>query len=282
MDKLTITVNDDGTIKTTDYAQSGYNRYGLAYLHVHSGGLALLLPDASAAEWLREIRTGKQVVIEPPARSGYRKHIDLVFIDGTDSPFSLCLDKTAQVSAALRNRDTVMRVYDAAGSLKAELPCTVKLPMGDTYIAHVTTNTGHRHQSHRADVADNAMETVSGWLLDMLDGKTRAIFGDQYACRIIRQAGKSILFAISRVSKQMKHTDIVHFAVCRHSRDKALAWREVDGIGEAPQVPFCAVRLLDSVKMDDVPHLPLLADFERVLSWAWLEYQDNRPKNYHG
>lgn len=275
MDLLSIALDDKGIIAQTNYAESGYNTRGLAYLHVHASGLSLLLPDARAAAWLPEMATGRRVLIEPPARAGYSNHVDIVFDDGTDTPFSLCVDKGAQVSAVLRNRDTVLRVYDASGSLKTELPCTVKLPDGGTYINHISTNTDHRRRSPRSEVSDAALQTVSAWLSDMLDGQTRAIWQDRYACRIVRRSGKSVLFAVSRVDGEMQHTDIVHFAVCRHSRDKAKAWAEVGGRGNLPQVPFCAVRLLDSITMADAPHLAMIADFERVMAWAWLERQQS-------
>lgn len=70
----------------------------------------LLLPTVHAAAWLPEIQTGTRAIIEPPVRQGYPNHIDIVFDDGTDSPFSLCLDRTQQldtakpVGAALPNR----------------------------------------------------------------------------------------------------------------------------------------------------------------------------------
>lgn len=281
MDRLTIAVNADGSLKETDYAQSPYNKRGLAYLHVHNNGLVLLLPEISADGWLREIHTSRKVVIAPPARSGYRKHIDLVFIDGTDSPFSLCLDRTVQVSAPLRNRETILRVYNASGQLQTQMACAITLPMGDTYIAHVTTNTGHSRQAHRSEVADNVLGVMANWLTDMAAGTTRAIYQDKYACRLERESNKSALFIISRVDDTLSHTDIVKFSVCIHTRDKRRAWTEVNGVGNPPPVPFCAVNLLEqNLTTEDMIYLPLLADFEKSMAWAWKEYQDERPKTH--
>mgnify|MGYP000962210765 CR=1 FL=1 len=113
---LTIHNRPDGTIADTDYWQSEYNARGLAYLSGHRLGLRLLLPTAHADEWLPKIQTGKRAVIEPPAQQGYTNHIDIVFDDGTDSPFSLCLDRTKQLDTALRSGSTRLLVY--AGSLK--------------------------------------------------------------------------------------------------------------------------------------------------------------------
>lgn len=272
---LTIHNRPDGTIADTDYWQSEYNARGLAYLSGHRLGLRLLLPTAHAAEWLPEIQTSKCAVIEPPARQGYPNHIDIVFDDGTDSPFSLCLDRTQQLGTALRSGSTRLLVY--AGSLQnpLELPCTITLPDApkQNYLTHATAGTGHSRRSYRSEVADDVVAAVKSWLPDLMAGRPRGVLHDRYAVRCEWSNGKSIGFVVGRLNEQMQPADIVRIAVCRHSKRAAPAWRFVDGKGAPPRVPFVAADLLtDNIEAADLMALPVIEDFERCLAWAWLEY----------
>ena len=272
---LTINNRPDGTIADTNYWQSEYNERGLAYLSGHRLGLRLLLPTAHAAEWLPEIQTGKRAVIEPPVRQGYTNHIDIVFDDGTDSPFSLCIDRTQQLDTALRSGSTRLLVY--AGSLQDpfELPCTINLPDApkQNYLTHATAGTGHSRRSYRSEVADDVVAAVKSWLPDLLAGQPRGVLDDRYAVRQEWGNGKSVGFVVSRLDAQMQPTDIVRIAVCRHSKRAAPSWQYVGGKGAPPRVPFVAADLLtDSIEAADLMALPVIADFERCLAWAWLEY----------
>ena len=274
---LTINNRPDGTIADTNYWQSEYNARGLAYLSGHRLGLRLLLPTAHAAEWLPEIQTGKRAVIEPPVRQGYPNHIDIVFDDGTDSPFSLCLDRTKQLDTALRSGSTRLLVY--AGSLQnpLELPCTITLPDApkQNYLTHATASTGHSRRSYRSEVADDVVDTLKSWLPDLLAGQQRGVLGDRYAVRCAWNNSKSIGFVVGRLDDQMRPVDIARIAVCRHSKRAAPSWQFVGGKGAAPRVPFVAADLLtDNIEAADLMTLPVIADFERCLAWAWLEYID--------
>ena len=274
---LTIHNRPDGTIADTNYWQSEYNARGLAYLSGHRLGLRLLLPTAHAAEWLPKIQTGKRAVIEPPARQGYTNHIDIVFDDGTDSPFSLCLDRTQQLDTALRSGSTRLLVY--AGSLQnpLELPCTITLPDApkQNYLTHATAGTGHSRRSYRSEVADDVVAAVKSWLPDLMAGQQRGVLDDRYAARQEWGNGKSIGFVVSRLDAQMRPVEIVKIAVCRHSKRAAPSWQFVGGKGAPPRVPFVASGLLyDNVEASDLMALPVIADFERCLAWAWLEYID--------
>lgn len=276
---LTIHNRPDGTIADTDYWQSEYNERGLAYLSGHSLGLRLLLPTSHADEWLPEIQTGKRTVIEPPVRQGYTNHIDIVFDDGTGSPFSLCIDRTKQLDTALRSGNTRLLVY--AGSLQDpfELPCTINLPDApkQNYLTHATASTGHSRRSYRSEVDDDVVETVKGWLPVLMSGQPHGILGDSYAVRQEWGNGKSVGFVVSRLDAQMQPTDIVRIAVCRHSKRAAPSWRCVDGKGIPPRVPFVAAEVItEHLIGDDLIALPIIADFERCIAWAWLEYMDTR------
>lgn len=274
---LIINNHLDGTITDTNYWQSEYNARGLAYLSGHRLGLRLLLPTAHAAEWLPEIQTGKRAVIEPPVRQGYTNHIDIVFDDGTDSPFSLCIDHNQQLDTALRSGNARLLVY--AGSLQnpLELPCTIALPDApkQNYLTHATASTGHSRRSYRSEVADDVVEAVKSWLSDLMAGRPRGVLGDRYAVRQEWSNGKSIGFVVSRLDAQMRPVDIVKIAVCRHSKRAAPSWQFVGGKGAPPRVPFVASDLLtDNIEAADLMALPVIADFERCLAWAWLEYID--------
>nr|DAR31443.1 MAG TPA: hypothetical protein [Caudoviricetes sp.] len=277
---LTINNRPDGTIADTDYWQSEYNARGLAYLSGHHHGLRLLLPTAHATEWLAEIKTGKRAAIEPPVRQGYTNHIDIVFDDGTSAPFSLCIDRTQQLDTALRSGNTRLLVY--AGSLQApfELPCTINLPDApkQNYLTHATAGTGHSRRSYRSEVDDDVVEVVKSWLPDLMAGRPRGVLGDRYAVRQEWSNSKSIGFIVGRLDDLMRPVDIVRIAVCRHSKRAAPSWQFVGGKGAPPRVPFVAADLLtDNIEADDLMVLPVIADFERCLAWAWLEYTDDAP-----
>ena len=73
----------------------------------------------------------------------------------------------------------------------------------------------------------------------------------------------------------MRPVDIARIAVCRHSKRAAPSWQFVGGKGAPPRVPFVAAGLMaDSIEAADLMALPVIADFERCLAWAWLEYID--------
>lgn len=279
---LTIHNRPDGTIASTDYWQSEYNKRGLAYLSGHSRGLRLLLPTAHAAAWLPEIQTGTRAIIEPPARQGYPNHIDIVFDDGTDSPFSLCLDRTQQLDTALRSGNTRLLVYADRLQSPLELPCQIALPDApkQNYLTHATASTGHSRRSYRSEVADDVVEIVKGWLPDLLDGQPRGVLHDRYAVRREWSNGKSIGFIVSRLNEQMQPADIVRIAVCRHSKRAAPSWQFAGGKGTPPRVPFVAAGIIAGQLIgDDLMALPAIADFERCLAWAWLEYIGARGDN---
>ena len=271
---LTIHNRPDGMIAETNYWHSGYNERGLAYLSGHRLGLRLLIPTVRVAEWLPEIQTGKRVSIEPPAQRGYDNHIDIVFDDGTDSPFSLCLDRTQQLDVSLRSGNTRLWVY--AGSLHGplEMPCQIALPDApkQNHLTHATINTGHSRRSYRSEVADSVVDTLKSWLPDLLTGQLRCIFDDKYAARCDWYNGKAIGLVVCRLDAEMRQTDLVRFSVCRHSKRAAPAWKYAGGEGIPPRVPFVAAGLLqDNIEAEDWSVLPLIGDFERCIAWAWLE-----------
>ncbi|OAM44387.1 hypothetical protein A7Q00_01985 [Eikenella halliae] len=109
----------------------------------------------------------------------------------------------------------------------------------------------------------------------MLAGQQRGVLDDRYAVRREWSNSKSIGFVVSRLDEQMQPADIIRIAVCRHSKRAAPAWQFVDGKGHPPRVPFVAAGILaDNLEATDLMALPIIADFERCLAWAWLEHID--------
>lgn len=274
---LMIGNNTDGTIAETNYWQSEFNARGLAYMSRHNLGLRLLLPSAVAAAWLAEIKTGKRAVIEPPARAGYPNHIDIVFDDETGNPFSLCIDKTAQLDGHLRSGHTRLLVYAGGLSSPWELPCEIKLPDApkQTFLTHATANTGNSRRSYRNEVDDTVVEMLKTWLPDLYEGRLRGVIDDYYAVRCDWHNSKSAGFTVSRLDSRMEAIEIVKFSVCRHSKRAQPAWAFVEGQGNPPPVPFVAATFFpQNLTMDDLATLSAIADFERCLAWAWMEHDN--------
>ena len=62
-------------------------------------------------------------------------------------------------------------------------------------------------------------------------------------------------------------------------RRKKVAWAWVGGVGDAPEVPFCAAQLLtDNVIPEDFSYIPVFADFERCIAWTWLEMMQDKKE----
>lgn len=270
---LTIHNNPDGTIADTDYWQSEYNTRNLAYLSGHTLSLRLLLPTVAGAAWLPDIKTGKRVLIESPVRPGYLNHIDIVFDDDTDNPFSLCIDCDQQIDQVLRSGQTRLMVY-LDGLLILNLPCQICLSNepAQTYLAHVTTTTGHNRRSYRDEVRDDIVAMVKEWLQELYAGASRGLVDDKYAVRCEWHNSMAAAFIVSRLNDQMEAVDIVKIAVCNNGRNAPAAWKFAEGTGTPLLAPFVAAGILtDQITPDDLPYIGVIADFERCLGWAWLE-----------
>lgn len=82
--------NDGPAIAGTNYWQTEHANVGLCYLTANAGVWRLLVPEA-AEGLLDEMRTGKHATIEPSIQAP--GCWDVVFEDGTDSPFSIAVDR---------------------------------------------------------------------------------------------------------------------------------------------------------------------------------------------
>ncbi len=87
-----ISIRNNGQeLVYTDYWLAEHAKAGFCYLSANAGALRLLVPEA-AEGFLDEMRTGNAVTIENSI-SNPNKCVDLVFEDGSTTPFSLSLDR---------------------------------------------------------------------------------------------------------------------------------------------------------------------------------------------
>lgn len=149
--------------------------------------------------------------------------------------------------------------------------------MTEKYIWHVTTSTFHTRKSLRSEITEDIATLLKPWLENMLNGELQEIVKGRYFCRIGQYNGKMIEFIISRLTIDFQQTNVIRFVVCNHSRKKKFAWDLVDGKGEVPEAPFCAAQLLmENFIPEDLAYLPVFADFERCIAWAWLDLRNEK------
>jgi hypothetical protein len=88
-----ISITNDGqAITSTNYWHTAHALKGLLYLSWNAGAARLLVPPAAAA-MVPEMRTGREVIISrgPWAEQPQREAFELLFEDGTDTPFAVHL-----------------------------------------------------------------------------------------------------------------------------------------------------------------------------------------------
>lgn len=95
---LVITNNEQELIGT-NYFATEMAKLGLAYLSINARAIRLLVPDALLESTLPEMLTGKYVIL---SRSRADDHIELLFEDDTETPYSLCLSPSQCFSLPAR------------------------------------------------------------------------------------------------------------------------------------------------------------------------------------
>ena len=115
--------NDGAAIASTDYWQTDHAAQGLCYLSGNAGHWRLLVPDM-AETMLIDMRTGRSVTIEPSLHAPGQCW-DVVFEDGTDSPFSVAVDKR-QVDRTMQPGKARLTVWTRLVGKVLDLPCTVR------------------------------------------------------------------------------------------------------------------------------------------------------------
>lgn len=117
-----ITITNDGPgITGTNYWDTEHAMAGLCYLSGNAGVWRLLVPP-EAETMLTEMRTGHRVSIEPSLHLA--GHLDVVFQDGTDAPFSVAIDPR-QIDRALEPGEYNLAVWTCRGC-EMTLPCIVR------------------------------------------------------------------------------------------------------------------------------------------------------------
>ncbi|MFZ3621825.1 hypothetical protein ACOYA6_21565 [Leclercia barmai] len=110
-------VNEGQAIKHTDYWQSEQARVGYLFLSWNAGAARLLVPDASEA-LLKEVRGSQYVIISKGEPEG-RAALELLFEDGSDTPFvvHILLEQSDRLQTeAEQGGDFVVRVWTRGGS----------------------------------------------------------------------------------------------------------------------------------------------------------------------
>lgn len=115
--------NDGAEILSTNYWTTDHAARGLCYLSGNAGAWRLLVPPA-AGDYIAEMRTGKKATIEHSIKMP-GKCLDIVFDDGSDSPFFLAIDKR-QIDRKLEPGKCTLSVWTSAGK-QLELPCEVRV-----------------------------------------------------------------------------------------------------------------------------------------------------------
>ncbi|TNH04953.1 hypothetical protein FHQ26_05505 [Testudinibacter sp. TR-2022] len=275
--------NNGAEISATNFWDSEYNVRGLAYLSINAGALRLLLPTKIAALHLEsDILVGVETSIVPSLfYPGNKDYVDVVFEDGSPTPFSLSLDLSKQVDRKIDTDKALMIVYAGDLSKRYEFICTIDLHDKKTkkedkskYINHLTVNTGHSRKSPKSEVAQDTLDMLKPWVRDMLKGYSVSIADENYACKIGKHNAKLCEFIICRIDDKMRQTEIIKAVLCTHSREKKSAWKLAQGQGEPPEVPFLAVKLmLENMKPEYQEDLIWIADFERCIAWAYIDYK---------
>lgn len=109
--------NNQQEITSTNYWKSAYAKMGICWLSRNAGAVRLLLPKPQE-RYIAEIFTGKSVTLEPSL--AIRNNFDVVFEDGTNSPFFISISPKAMdfnLRALKGERNIPFTVWTEAGKL---------------------------------------------------------------------------------------------------------------------------------------------------------------------
>lgn len=115
--------NNGAEIASTNYWDTEHAHSGFCYLSGNAGTLRLLVPP-EAEVMLAEMRTGRTVTIEASMHMPGQCW-DVVFEDGTDSPFSVAIDKK-QLDRKLEKGSCRLAVWTSRGKV-LDLACVVRV-----------------------------------------------------------------------------------------------------------------------------------------------------------
>lgn len=89
MDRFLTITNNEGEIASTNYWETEASQKGLFYLSTNAGVLRLLVPVANES-WLPDMTEGvKEVVLTRGRFNNVNDVVEIMFEDGSPSPFAL-------------------------------------------------------------------------------------------------------------------------------------------------------------------------------------------------
>lgn len=146
------------------------------------------------------------------------------------------------------------------------------------YLHHITLTTGDTRRSYRDEVSDDVVDFCGDLLSRALIAPTLIPDLDPACTLHGTSTRKGLICSIAGPDGEK----IVTMAVARHSQTGAKLWRllietsrtPVQAI-ECPPEPWCAVRIEPAAVRYPPPCelLPMIADLERCLAWAWMDRQ---------
>lgn len=153
-----------------------------------------------------------------------------------------------------------------------------------TYLWHVTLNTGHGRSSPRSEASQTSVDSVEVELVRALrDGETDILLGKlTEAAPHYRLKATSVGQALICTVLAPGGAPLVTFGVAPRPRHSARLWTMLhdttpDALTDAaspPETPWLAVRIEPTIGPTigaAVYALSWLADYERLVAWAWIE-----------
>ena len=152
--------------------------------------------------------------------------------------------------------------------------------MSATYLWHITLNTGHGRRSPRGEASQIAVDAVGVELLRALrDGETDILLGDlTIGAPHYRLKASTVGPALLCTVLSPERAPLVTFGVAPRPRSSAKLWSilhehavsPATDPASPPETPWLAVRVEPSIATDPGA-IQWLADYERVVAWAWIE-----------
>jgi len=140
------------------------------------------------------------------------------------------------------------------------------------FIHHITVTTGHTRKSYRNEVGDDVVLVCADLIARAIKGRVEIPGTNGYTISADTSRKRSLLCVVRAPAGER----IVTFAIARHSQGGASLWRLLIETASLPVValdcppePWCAVRL-EQGAMSHAHVLPIIADLERCIAWAWL------------
>lgn len=117
-----LVANDGEDIKYTNYWETKHALAGYFHVSCNAGVIRLLVPR-KCERWIAEMRTGRSVSIEESLHMP-GSCWDIVFEDGTQSPFSIAVDK-GLVDRSMRPGKCTLTVWTENGKV-LDFSCLVR------------------------------------------------------------------------------------------------------------------------------------------------------------